>query len=62
MRDSDRQYFILNKKKAFEVKTKSDLNDFNKLKTITLNLKIKENYLISQSFTQDSFSFPITML
>jgi predicted AAA+ superfamily ATPase len=43
--------FVLNKQTAFEVKTKPDSHDWNKLKRIAESLKIKEFYLIEKDYT-----------
>ncbi len=43
--------FILNKKVAFEIKTKGNSSDLKRLKRIAQGLKMKESYLITKDYT-----------
>lgn len=50
--------FILDSKKAFEVKTKPTPSDFNALKKNSLSLGIKEQYIITRQFDQSEYTVP----
>ncbi len=43
--------FVLNKRTAFEIKTKPDSHDWKKLKRIARSLKLKKSYLIEKDYT-----------
>ena len=44
--------FVLNKKFAFEVKSKASVSDLKRLKKFSQNLKLKEYYLIAKDYSE----------